>query len=361
MLNVCVGMIKNKEESLEGIFMGENSQQNQIEELKVYAAFCSNKLLLENSASGGVATALSVDVIKSGGYVAGVSYTSDFHDAEYILVNDLETLKKLQGSKYIRAKLNGIYEKVKNLLESGIYVLFIGLPCNIAGLKKYCKKDYQNLLTCELICDGPTKTEVHKQYIEYLEKKNGSKLDSFSVRHKKYGWPVSYLRAEFENGKVFSEEFYFTEYGYAFQLNKYEGCFNCQYKGLNYVGDLMIGDFWGAKDTDVFWNSDGISAILVRNERADKFLKSVHSLVLFEENYERVVPNNKRIILPNENTRDRQEFSKCFNKDGLFLSVNKMMPRSRKMIIKIKRLCPSNIRRLVELLYYKTTIKRKFH
>ena len=69
MLNVCVGMIKNKKESIEGIFMGENSQQNQIEELKVYAAFCSNKLLLENSASGGVATALSVDVIKSGGYV----------------------------------------------------------------------------------------------------------------------------------------------------------------------------------------------------------------------------------------------------------------------------------------------------
>ena len=58
MLNVCVGMIKNKEESLEGIFMGENSQQNQIEELKVYAAFCSNKLLLENSASGGVALSL---------------------------------------------------------------------------------------------------------------------------------------------------------------------------------------------------------------------------------------------------------------------------------------------------------------
>lgn len=123
----------------------------------------------------------------------------------------------------------------------------------------------------------------------------------------------------------------------------------------------MIGDFWGAKDTDVFWNSDGISAILVRNEQADKFLKSVHSLVLFEENYERVVSNNKRIILPDENTKDRQEFSKCFNKDGLFLSVNKMMPRSRKLIVKIKRLCPSNIRRLVELLYYKTTIKRKFH
>ena len=341
--------------------MEGKSQQNKVDNVKVYAAFSSDKSLLKNSASGGVATAMSVSVVKAGGYVAGVSYTADFQDAEYIIVNKLEDLKKLQGSKYIRAKLNGIYGNVHSLLDDGKFVLFIGLPCNIAGLKMYLKTEYQNLLTCELICDGPTKTEVHKQYVEYIEKQYDSKLKSFSVRYKRYGWPIPYLRAEFKNGKVLLEEFYFTEYGYAFRLNKYNSCFNCQFKGSNCVGDLMIGDFWGAKDTDAFWNVDGISAILVRNEKADSFLKSVHSLVLFEENYERVVSKNNRVVRPSENTKERQDFSKHFNEDGLFLTVNRLMPRSRNLAIKIKRALPSKIKQLVELLYYKIIIKRSFH
>lgn len=341
--------------------MAEMNQQNKFDDLKVYAAFCSDKSVLKSCASGGVATVLSMSVIKSGGYVAGVSYTSDFRDAEYILVNKLEDLKTLKGSKYIRAKLNGIFGKIQSLLDNGIFVLFTGLPCNIAGLKKYLKTDYQNLLTCELICDGPTKTDVHKQYVEYIEKKYKSKLRSFSVRYKKYGWPIPYLLAEFENGKVLSEEFYFTEYGYAFQYIKYDNCFNCQFKGSDCMGDLMIGDFWGVKDTDSFWNSDGVSAILVKNRKADIFLKSVHNLVLFEENYERVVSKNERIILPCKNTKDRQAFSKEFVENGLFLTVNKLMPRSKRIVIRIKRLLPLKIRQLVELVYYKITIRRKFH
>lgn len=341
--------------------MEEKSQSKNIDSVKVYASFCSDKLMLKSSASGGVAAALSVAVIEAGGYVAGVSYTSDFHDAEYLLINNLEDVKKLQGSKYIRAKLNGIYEKVQSLLDEGAFVLFIGLPCNIAGLKKYLKLEYQNLLSCELICDGPTKTEVHKQYIDFLESKYRSKLKFFSVRYKKYGWPVPYLRAEFENGKVFQEEFYMTEYGYAFRYNKYDSCFKCRFKGSNCIGDLMIGDFWGAKDLDVFWNSDGVSVILVKNEKANEFLKSIHSLDLFEENYERVVLKNERIILPSNNTKDRQAFSKSFDEDGLFSTVNKMMPRSRNLAIKLKRILLPGIKQLVEILYYKMTIKRNFH
>ena len=39
-------------------------------------------------------------------------------------------------------------------------VLFTGTPCEVAGLKKYLRKEYDNLYTLDLICHGVPSSEL---------------------------------------------------------------------------------------------------------------------------------------------------------------------------------------------------------
>lgn len=157
----------------------------QSHDVAVYGGYIDNDNKLMQSASGGIATALAEQMIEAGGYVAGVSYSEDFHKAEYIIVKDKHGLEKLKGSKYIETDKKDVYVRVKSLLARGDKVLFIGLPCTVAALYRFLGERTENLLTCELICHGPTSTKVHEEYVSYLEKKYNSKIIGFSVRHKK--------------------------------------------------------------------------------------------------------------------------------------------------------------------------------
>ena len=119
-------------------------------------------------ASGGIATALSYHWINSyNGYVAGVKYTSDFRNAEYLITNNVCDLEKFKSSKYIDVVIGDTFIKIKKLLDGKEKVLFFGLPCFVAALKNYLKNDYSNLLTCELVCAGTLDTKIHAQYIDY--------------------------------------------------------------------------------------------------------------------------------------------------------------------------------------------------
>ena len=118
---------------------------------KAYIAINKNKRELKNSSSGGMFIILAKTVINKGGIVFGVKYDKDLkpiHDYS----TTIEGLQDFQGSKYMRSDLNGSYVKVKEFLELGKIVLFTGTPCQCQGLRTYLKKDYQNLITCDLIC-----------------------------------------------------------------------------------------------------------------------------------------------------------------------------------------------------------------
>ncbi len=153
-------------------------------DVAVYGGYIDDDNELMQSASGGIATALAEQMIDAGGYVAGVAYSEDFYKAEYIIINDKNDLEKLKGSKYVETEKKDIYKKVQSLLMQGEKVLFIGLPCTVAAMYKFLGERVENLLTCELICHGPTLAKVHKEYISYLEQVYNSKIIEFSVRHK---------------------------------------------------------------------------------------------------------------------------------------------------------------------------------
>lgn len=106
-------------------------------DFNVYAGYLDSDKSIMKSASGGIASALSENIIMNGGYVVGVSYSEDFYSAEYIITNKLSDLDKLRGSKYCETNKGTIYKEVKLLLDEGKKILFIGLPCVVAALYKF--------------------------------------------------------------------------------------------------------------------------------------------------------------------------------------------------------------------------------
>ena len=308
-------------------------------DIAAYAGYVKDEKELLTCSSGGAATAFARQMISRGGYVAGVAYSDDFKKAEYRIADTIEKLEQFKGSKYTEVDKNGIYNEVRALLEADKEVLFFGLPCTVAALRSFLKKDYDKLVCVELICNGPTKAKVQKEYVEHLEKKYNSKVADFSVKHKKGKWTPGFLYARFADGQTFCEEFYHTEYGYAFSVLGEKRCYSCQFRGNNRTGDIMIGDFWGAVENDEFWNEKGVSAILAHNEKGNSFVLSCEDISLFESTFERIVQRNPNIIKPRPIRPETAKFEKLFEANDLFYSVNK----SKKLKTKIK----SIIKRIV--------------
>lgn len=303
-------------------------------DIAAYAGYLTDSDELLSCTSGGIATALSRQMIRNGGYVAGVAYSDDFYEAVYELTNREDMLERFKGSKYADPKKGTIYQDVKNLLEQDIPVLFFGLPCTVAALKNFVGGDHDKLITAELICHGPTSLKVHRQYIEYLERKHNSKVVDFSVRKKDGAWTPGYLYAKFENGTIFQKDFYHTEYGYAFSVTGKKSCFNCRFRGANRTADIMLGDFWGATEEDPFWHKNGVSCILTHTEKGEAFLYSVENISLFDTTFDRIVAKNKNIVASRAPHPYRKKFDSLFETHDLFYAAK----HSRSVVSKVKSL-----------------------
>lgn len=290
-------------------------------DIAAYAGYVEDSQELLSCSSGGVATALARQMLRRGGYVAGVTYTPDFKEAVYAITNRPEELERFKGSKYCAVNMDTVYADVKALLDAGEQVLFIGLPCGVAGLRAYLKRDYDGLVAAELICHGPTPAKVHRQYVEHLEKTFGSPLAEFSVKRKKGAWTPGYLYAAFENGATYEKPFYHTEYGYAFATMAGKACYSCRFRGNNRTGDLMLGDFWGATEQDVFWNKEGVSSVLVHTEKGHELLLETEDLRLFDTTFQKIVAGNPNIIRPRDSRPNRAKFEQLLESHDLFYAV----------------------------------------
>ena len=261
---------------------------------------------LKRSASGGAAYGLGLAHLSSGGVIYGVAYTEDFRSAEYIRVCEKMDLSRLQDTKFFHATAdskNNLFTKVQQDIKNGQKVLVVGLPCEIAALRKIYGDNY-NLILVELFCHGVTSIQTHEKY---LNNKIGNRnIRSFSVKAKINGWQKnSYIQLVTTDGKTIQEPFYSSTYGYAFAHLSRESCYKCQFKGCKRVADISIGDYWGILQKGSEYNKDGVSVIQVHTkqgkelvEKCEQYLKiiSIDPTEALSDNawVEKSIPLNNR-------------------------------------------------------------------
>ena len=142
------------------------------EPLHVYAAKHKNEQVRLASSSGGIFTLLAEKIIDEGGVVFGVRFNNNW-DVVHDYTETMEGLAVFRGSKYVQSYMGDCYLKAKSFLEQGRKVMFTGTPCQIAGLKNFLRKDYDNLLTVDVVCHGVPSPKVWQVYLDEIARKGG--------------------------------------------------------------------------------------------------------------------------------------------------------------------------------------------
>lgn len=311
--------------------------------IRSYQGYFKDEKKLLKSSSGGIATAVSEKIINLGGVVYGVVYSDDFKSAHYSCAKTIQELDSFKGSKYVKAHLQcegvSVFKSVKEKLDKGIIVLFIGVPCAVVGMRSYLKKKYDNLFLVDLICYGPTLDIVQEQFINDLEKFNSSKIIDFTVRYKKEGWVPAYIKAVFENGEIYENLFYESDLGISFNLFTHPSCRNCKGKGINHRSDITLGDFWGLDKDSETYNKNGVSIAFIRTSVGENLICNLKDIKLEKADTDFAVSgnpylNNQRKL----NLNNQKKFERLIKLKGLHyacvhsISVRKKVKRFLKKV-----------------------------
>ena len=245
-----------------------------------YAVWNKNEKDRRLSASGGVATCFSQYMIKNkNGIVYGVKWDKQLRPV-FDKVTSISDLEALKGSKYVQAYVNFKYKEVDVDLQSGKNVLFIGTPCQIAGLKSFLGKDYDNLLTCDLLCHGVPSPKVWNLYLEDIRKRYDSEIEHIFFRDKSHGWKTFSLT--FQSKRMFLQRriLTFDHYMQTFlrDISLRPSCYNCVCKKINRVSDVTLADFWGIRRINKAMNDDkGVSLVLLHSEKGKRLFQEIES------------------------------------------------------------------------------------
>ena len=242
-----------------------------------YEVVAADKEILEKSSSGGAFSLLAHEVFEKGGCVFGAAWTDDF-SVEHIMIDNENDMYKLRKSKYLQSYVGDTFRKVKEKLEEEKFVLFSGCPCQAAGLKQYLgSKEYDNLLIVDLLCGNAPSPDFFKKYIQ---DSYGNNILKYEFRDKTYGWNPVTTKVTFKDGAILLiNKAYQSDYQRVYHnhtMCPYH-CENCKYQNVPKIGDITIGDFWWINSNDKEVDSrQGISALLVNNEKAKDFFDNIN-------------------------------------------------------------------------------------
>lgn len=303
---------------------------------KVYASVSRDKEILKNCASGGIATLISKEFIKNGGIVYGCSGENIFH-VRHIRVDRIEDLHKIQGTKYVQSDISDIFRLIREDLLNGNKVLCIGLSCQIAGIRKFLMRDYENLYSIDMICHGGPSQRMIDDDVKYIKRKfKIDEIENIRFRHK----VISNNKLWVKYGIFFSTRFGeecalegdrdpFT-YGYSNNLIFRDSCYQCKYTNLERVGDLTIGDFWQLGEDSGLTDKLGVSLLLTHTDKGSQLLKLIdHSAILLERELEEAVKGNPQLVEPTKFGKDFKKYRKKAIKSGIVKASNSLRHSNR--------------------------------
>lgn len=278
---------------------------SRIEKFKsAYACYVNNSEIQRKSTSGGIFFPIAKSVIDSSGYVYGA--TMDNMKVKHIEVDNEADLKKLQGSKYVQSDLGNVFSEIKNKLDNGDYVLFSGTGCQVAGLKLFLKKDYEKLLTIDLVCHGIPSPGLFEDYTGFLGKKNGGKLISYKFRQKNKKQAQSYdtkmliQKGDKEIEKTISGDDDPYTINYLKNTLQNKECYSCKFASMNRMSDITLGDYWGIdKVHQGFSDGNSVSLVLINSTAGEELWDKIKKeLTYIETDEEKLSTHNHQLCEP---------------------------------------------------------------
>ena len=313
-----------------------------------FAIKLKNKTEILKSSSGGAFSGFAKMILEKGGIVFGAAFTEDFSVA-HIKIDTIEELDKLKGSKYVESNTGNTYSEVKELLNSGKIVLYSGSPCQIAGLRKFLGKYYDNLFTLDLICHGTPSRKLFKKYIEWLGEKFKGRIIYYNFRDKKSGgWSCGGKTKTKTKTKTINgyNDPYYSSFlkSYTYKMS----CYNCQYANIEKrSGDITIGDFWGVPYFyPHFYSEKGVSEIIINSQKGKElFETSANNFEILPITLEQAKYQNSNLTKPTKMPERRKTIYDQMDKIPLNDYMKSLLPGKKDLFIGwVKSIVPQSLK-----------------
>lgn len=269
---------------------------------KSYAARNDNESELLLSSSGGMFVLLARAIIQEGGVVFGAKLDQEWN-VVHAYAETEDGIQVFMGSKYVQSRIGNTFVEARDFLKQGRKVLFTGTSCQIAGLKRFLRKDYDNLLTMDVICHGVPSPKVWRMYLEEVKIKAGERaqIKEISFRDKRLGWRKFSFVLDINNSdKVYGTDGTIADYhrdnpymkAFLANLILRPSCGKCPAKGGRSHSDITLADFWGIWDVmPELYDDKGTSLVLVNSQKGEALLCEL-GIDLKAVEFERAIASN---------------------------------------------------------------------
>lgn len=287
---------------------------------KAYACINKDYDIRLKSSSGGIFTLLAEEVLKAGGIVFGAGYDENFN-VVHQSIKTKDEIEKLRCSKYVQSNTKKTFIEAKENLENGKIVLYTGTPCQIEGLKFFLKKDYENLLTQDIICHGVPSPKVWNKYLEFRKIKDKKEPIYINFRNKNTGWKLLNLLIKYKDGE-FQQSADKNSYMQAFLKNTSlrDSCYSCYFKKIDRVADITLADFWGVENIiPEMDDNKGTSLIIIHSKKGKEWFEKIkHNTKYQEVDLKEAIKYNPSIVKSAEMDKNRKKFFEKLDEENDF-------------------------------------------
>lgn len=317
----------------------QSNKQNEFLPTTVLYGQSKNETELSESASGGVFSLLARHVLSLGGVVWGVAM-SPIGEAFFTCISNIEDLSKLRGSKYVEVKRPLDYQKIREQLQTGLWVLVSGTPCQVSALNNYLKIKYDRLILVDLLCYGIQSPQMWQSYLK--EVAHGRLIKKISMRKKSESWENYSMEILFNDGTSYKCSRWYDPWllTYSKSIFNRASCSRCQSKKFPHISDFTIGDFWVYDEYKGHIEMDknkGISVIYLHSNKARMIFDYVKDYLVFDKLSEDItktlhVPYTKSFPIH----KKREKFIKSVPKIGFKKTQRKYVDYGNVLLFKRK-------------------------
>jgi coenzyme F420-reducing hydrogenase beta subunit len=310
----------------------------------VYAAKNADEKIRRKSSSGGIFTLLAERIIKEKGVVFGARFDENW-EVVHDYVETKENIALLRGSKYVQSKIGNTYQQAEQFLKARKQVLFSGTPCQIAGLKLFLGKEYDNLLTADLVCHGVPSPKVWRLYISEIAENQIIKMvdnpliskkeiiSTINFRDKIHGWKKSCFTLQYlYSNNANKESTWLVEplyknifmRGFLKDLYLRPSCYACSSRSFKSGSDITIGDYWGIQHVLPEFDDDkGVSLVMINTNKGEAIYKQLEQESI-ETTYFDAFAGNPCIEKSAAMPLKRDVFFKRFNDENVMSLISQL-------------------------------------
>lgn len=311
----------------------------------ILSAINNNEQIRLKSSSGGLFYLFSKNILSENGVVFGCVWDENMQ-TKHIATQSLTELEKMFCSKYVQSHTKNTFKEVREFLLAGKKVLYSGTPCQIAGLKSFLRKEYDNLYLIDLICHGVPSRKTFEMFKgEICKEKNiTEKIININMRSKITDWgkPFTTVVSTENNEYVipFEQNSFLESFLHNFNIG--DSCINCKFNSLPRYGDITVGDFCGVDEFDKELNDKkGTSILLINSEKGKNLFEDIKNDCLIREiPFDSAIKFNQNVVKSSKPNLFRDKFFKNILsgkslKESMALSRNNY-PSVLKMLFKMQ-------------------------